>query len=59
MFAQKSNASKAAFVTFVEQLREKGFSIIDCQMRTEHLLSLGAREIPRTAYLKILQKALS
>jgi len=59
MFAQKSNASKAAFVTFVEQLREKGFGIIDCQMRTEHLLSLGAREIPRTAYLKILQKELS
>ena len=58
MFAQKSNASKAAFVTFVEQIREKGVSIIDCQMRTEHLLSLGAREIPRTAYLKILQKAL-
>jgi len=59
MFAQKSNASKAAFVTFVEQIREKGVSIIDCQMRTEHLLSLGAREIPRTAYLKILQKELS
>ncbi len=59
MFAQKSNASKAAFVTFVEWLREKGFSIIDCQMRTEHLLSLGAREIPRAVYLEILQKALS
>ncbi len=58
MFAQRSNASKAAFVTFVEQLREKGFSIIDCQVRTEHLLRLGAREIPRAAYLKILQRAL-
>ena len=58
MFALKSNASKAAFVTFVEQLREKGFSLIDCQMRTEHLISLGAREIPRTAYLDILQQAL-
>ncbi len=59
MFARKSNASKAAFVTFVAQLREKGFSIIDCQMSTGHLRSLGAREIPRAAYLKILQKALS
>ena len=39
--------------------KSKGVSIIDCQMRTEHLLSLGAREIPRTAYLKILQKELS
>lgn len=58
MFALKSNASKAAFVAFVEQLREKGFSLIDCQMRTEHLISLGAREIPRTAYLDILQQAL-
>jgi leucyl/phenylalanyl-tRNA--protein transferase len=59
MFATKSNASKTAFVTFVEQLRQKGFRIIDCQMKTEHLLSLGAREISRAAYLKILKKALA
>ncbi|NJD56276.1 MAG: leucyl/phenylalanyl-tRNA--protein transferase [Nitrospirae bacterium] len=58
MFARKSNASKAAFVAFVEHLRLEGFKIIDCQMRTGHLLSLGAREIPRTDYLKILKKAL-
>jgi len=58
MFARKSNASKVAFVTFVEHLRNKGFRIIDCQMRTGHLLSLGAREIPRSEYLKLLKKAL-
>ncbi|HYQ47815.1 MAG TPA: leucyl/phenylalanyl-tRNA--protein transferase, partial [Thermodesulfovibrionales bacterium] len=58
MFARKSNASKAAFATFVEHLRHKGFRLIDCQMRTQHLVSLGAREIPRSDYLKILKKAL-
>lgn len=59
MFAKKNNASKAAFVTFVEQLRLRDFVMIDCQMKTEHLISLGAREISRAAYLKILKKALS
>jgi leucyl/phenylalanyl-tRNA--protein transferase len=59
MFARKSNASKAALVTFVDRLRLQDFRIIDCQMKTEHLISLGAREISRTAYLKILKKALN
>jgi leucyl/phenylalanyl-tRNA--protein transferase len=58
MFAKKSNASKAAFVACVEHLRDKGCRIIDCQMKTEHLLSMGAREISRAAYLQILKKAL-
>lgn len=59
MFAKKSNASKAAFVACVEHLKQRGFRIIDCQMKTEHLLSLGAREISRTAYLQILKKTLA
>jgi leucyl/phenylalanyl-tRNA--protein transferase len=59
MFAKKSDASKAALVMFVDQLRLQDFRIIDCQMKTEHLMSLGAREISRTAYLKILKKALN
>jgi leucyl/phenylalanyl-tRNA--protein transferase len=59
MFTKMSNASKVAFVTFVEQLAEQGFEIIDCQVRTEHLVSLGAREIPRATFLKTLKKALS
>ena len=59
MFAKKSNASKAAFATFVDRLRLQGFQVVDCQMKTAHLMSLGAREISRNAYLKILKKALA
>lgn len=58
MFARMSNASKVAFVLFVEQLKQKGVKLIDCQVRTEHLISLGAREIPRKEFLKALHKAL-
>jgi len=59
MFAKMSNASKVAFVTFVEQLKQKGVRLIDCQVRTEHLVNLGAREIPRKEFLKTLKNALS
>ena len=58
MFAKKSNASKAAFVSCVEYLKQKDIRIIDCQMKTAHLQSLGAREISRKAYLQILKEAL-
>jgi len=59
MFATMSNASKVAFVTFVERLAAQGFDLIDCQVKTEHLVRMGAREIPRSIFLKILKKALS
>lgn len=58
MFSLKSNASKVAFATFVKQLQEQNFRIIDCQVRTEHLVSFGAREIPRREFIKILQNSL-
>lgn len=58
MFSKVSNASKVAFVTIVERLKEQGFSLIDCQVRTEHLISLGAREVSRQSFLKMLSKAL-
>ena len=51
MFARRSDASKVAFVTLVGQLRRWGFALIDCQMATAHLASLGAREIPRADFL--------
>lgn len=50
MFSQVSNASKVAFVTLVTQLHEAGFKLIDCQVRTEHLVSLGAEEISRELF---------
>ncbi len=58
MFSHVSNASKYAFVRWVELLREKGVRLIDCQVPTAHLASLGARGIPRTEFLRILHEAL-
>mgnify|MGYP006266594133 CR=1 FL=1 len=54
MFAKASNASKAAFITLVRDLAEQGFDLIDCQVYTDHLHSLGAEEIPRTQFLREL-----
>jgi len=54
MFSIVSNASKAAFITLVQELKAKGYSLIDCQMHTPHLESLGAREVPRNDFLKHL-----
>ena len=59
MFTRKSNASKVAFVTLVQQLLQWKFTIIDCQVTTEHLLSFGAKEIPRSEFLGILASALT
>jgi len=58
MFFKVSNASKAAFIVFVKRLAELGFSLIDCQVYTPHLASLGAWAIPRREYLKLLRQCL-
>ncbi|WP_423242476.1 leucyl/phenylalanyl-tRNA--protein transferase [Zhouia spongiae] len=55
MFARESNASKAGFITLVKHLRKKNYKLIDCQVYTDHLASLGAVEIPRNEFLKIIQ----
>ena len=52
MFSRATDASKVALVRLVSFLREKGFPLIDCQMSTPLLASLGAREIPRRAFLR-------
>ncbi|HNT27035.1 MAG TPA: leucyl/phenylalanyl-tRNA--protein transferase [bacterium] len=54
MFAWEPNASKIAFVKFVEFLRENGIRVIDCQMRTAHLERFGGRFIPLAHFLDIL-----
>jgi leucyl/phenylalanyl-tRNA---protein transferase len=54
MFTNKSNASKFAFIQLVQYLKEKYIQLIDCQVYTEHLESLGARMISREEYLKYL-----
>lgn len=58
MFTHVGNASKVALVLLVESLRHDGFELIDCQVTTEHLMQFGAREIPRSHFIKALQKAL-
>jgi leucyl/phenylalanyl-tRNA--protein transferase len=55
MFSKASNASKYAFICYVEQLREEGVELIDCQVYTEHLESLGARMITRTEFIERIQ----
>ncbi|QYA25125.1 leucyl/phenylalanyl-tRNA--protein transferase [Gramella sp. MT6] len=54
MFAKASNASKFGFIKLVEKLKTEGIEIIDCQVYTSHLESLGAEEIPREEFLKFL-----
>jgi len=57
MFSQRRDASKIALAYLVDRLREGGFTLFDTQFLTPHLASLGAREIPRAAYLDHLGKA--
>ena len=54
MFFRESNASKVAFVTLVRQLQEQGFALVDCQLPSDHLASLGARSISRSEFLQRL-----
>jgi leucyl/phenylalanyl-tRNA--protein transferase len=54
MFARQTDASKVALARLVAFLREKNFGLIDCQMKTRHLASLGAREIPRAFFYRLL-----
>jgi leucyl/phenylalanyl-tRNA--protein transferase len=54
MFTRVPDASKIALVTLVAQLQRWEFGMIDCQMKTPHLARFGAREIPRSAFLRQL-----
>lgn len=55
MFSRADNASKFGFVTLVKHLQAWGFVLIDCQMATRHLESLGARSIPRQQFADYLR----
>jgi leucyl/phenylalanyl-tRNA---protein transferase len=58
MFTRAADASKVALVHLVERLKADGFRVIDCQQATAHLASLGAREIPRAEFAKMLQESI-
>lgn len=56
MFSRATDASKVALVGLVGTLEARGFPLIDCQVHTELLASLGAREIPRRVFLRELER---
>lgn len=56
MFSRQSNASRYAFIKYVEQLRKEGIELIDCQVYTEYLESLGASMIPRKDFIRLLNE---
>lgn len=58
MFSRRSNASKVALYHLVEHVKPLHFDLIDCQVTSEHLLSLGAREIPRRQFLAEVKQSL-
>ena len=57
MFSGRTNASKMALVGLTHHMLDKGLEIIDCQIVSQHLMSLGAEVIPRSEFTAILQRA--
>jgi leucyl/phenylalanyl-tRNA--protein transferase len=55
MFSTSPNASKFAFINLAQELKNKNYDLIDCQLYTKHLESLGAEEISRKEFLEILR----
>lgn len=56
MFYRRSNASKAALAELTEKLGHWNYALIDCQVKTEHLASLGARQIPRSEFVEAIAR---
>lgn len=59
MFSKVSNASKYAFLKYADLLQHNGVELIDCQVYTEHLESLGARMIARSQFVRLLETLIS
>ena len=56
MFSKRNDASKCALVSLVRYAEKNGIRLIDCQMRTDHLIRMGAHEIPRKVFLQKLKR---
>lgn len=56
MFHHVTDASKIAFVHLVQELKRQNFGLLDCQMKTSHLASLGAREVSRKEFCQLMSK---
>ena len=55
MFSKVSNASKVAFVKLIDYLKQNNYKLLDCQVHNDHLEKLGAFEISRETFMKILK----
>ena len=56
MFSKQSNASRYAFIKYVQYLKSENVVLIDCQIYTDYLESMGARMIPRVEFIELLEK---
>ena len=54
MFSRADDASKVALVHLVHELRRRGFRLLDCQVHSQHLQSLGATLMPRPVFSRLL-----
>lgn len=59
MFSRRTNGSKIALAYLVDRLKKTGFTLFDTQFITPHLASLGAIEVPKTEYKKLLNAAIT
>lgn len=59
MFSRERDASKVCLYHLVQRLKERGYTLLDCQIQNEHMRSLGAKEIPEAEYLARLEDALA
>ena len=56
MFHHVSHASNVALVSLVKRLQKWGFDLIDCQVSTDHMVRMGAEEIPRTEFIRLVER---
>lgn len=59
MFSLERDASKVALVSLTQRLKERNFELLDTQYSTPHLIRFGAREIPKSDYMKRLKRAIA
>ena len=57
MFSKVPNASKIAFVTLIKQLKDNNYKLLDCQVHNDHLEKLGAFEVSREVFMRVLKSA--
>ena len=57
MFSKVSNASKVALITFMQKFEKEGGRLFDCQVHSDHLVTLGAEEIPREEFMMYVETA--